>query len=232
MPITYALIPGAGGSAWYWHRVTPLLTERAARAIAIELPADDDSADLTSYADTIVQALDGIGGPVILVAQSMGAFSAPMVADRVQVALMVLVNPMVPKPGEAPGQWWDNTGQTRARVAYYQRIGLPRSEFDPFEDFFHDVPEAVRQQALSQPAPRQSDTPFERTWPLDGWPAVPTRVVAGSDDRLFPLEFQRRVVRERLGLDVDVMPGGHLIALSRPQELVDRLESYRAAAGV
>ena len=52
---------------------------------------------------------------------------------------------------------------------------------------------------------------------------MPTRVVAGSDDRLFPLEFQRRVVRERLGLDVDVLPGGHLMALSRPRELADHL---------
>ncbi len=61
---------------------------------------------------------------------------------------------------------------------------------------------------------------------------MPTRVIAGSDDRLFPLEFQRRVTRERLGLDVDVMGGGHLVALSRPDELVDLLESYRAEAGL
>ncbi len=51
-------------------------------------------------------------------------------------------------------------------------------------------------------------------------------MIAGSDDRLFPLEFQRRVVRERLGLEVDVMPGGHLMALSRPQELVDLLVDF------
>jgi hypothetical protein len=57
-------------------------------------------------------------------------------------------------------------------------------------------------------------------------------VVAGSDDRLFPLELQRRVTRERLGLDVDVMAGGHLVALSRPEELVERLETYRAEAGL
>jgi hypothetical protein len=31
------------------------------------------------------------------------------------------------------------------------------------------------------------------------------------------------VVRERLGLDVEVMPGGHLIALSQPDALVERL---------
>lgn len=54
----------------------------------------------------------------------------------------------------------------------------------------------------------------------------PTRVLAGRDDRLFPLEFQRRVAADRLGLEVDEMPGGHLVALSRPGELADRLVGY------
>jgi hypothetical protein len=49
---------------------------------------------------------------------------------------------------------------------------------------------------------------------------------------MFPLDFQRRVTRERLGLDVDVIGGGHLVALSRPEELVERLESYRAEVGL
>ena len=31
---------------------------------------------------------------------------------------------------------------------------------------------------------------------------------------------------DRLGIDVDVLPGGHLLALSRPGELADRLEDY------
>ena len=79
--------------------------------------------------------------------------------------------------------------------------------------------------ALSQPEPRQSDTPFAQPWPLRRWPDVPTRVLQGSDDRLFPLEFQRRVVRERLGLEVDVMPGGHLMALSRPEVAVPVAET-------
>ena len=28
---SFVLVPGAGGSAWYWHRVAPLLEERVAR---------------------------------------------------------------------------------------------------------------------------------------------------------------------------------------------------------
>jgi pimeloyl-ACP methyl ester carboxylesterase len=224
---TLVLIPGAGGSAWYWHRVTPLLDEAGVEGIAVELPAADDSADLTTYADVVCDAVlnvnAGLDGPLVLVGQSMGAFTAPMVADRIGAAMIVLVNPMVPMAGESPGQWWDATGQDQAMAEHFRRIGLPDKDFDPVEDFFHDVPAQVRDEAFSQPPPRQSDTPFGQTWPLDGWPDVPTRVVAGSDDRFFPLEFQRRVVRERLGLDVAVLPGGHLMALSRPRELADHL---------
>ncbi|MDT5195031.1 MAG: hypothetical protein QOG79_2315 [Mycobacterium sp.] len=223
MPATFVLIPGAGGSAWYWSRVTPLLAAAGVDGLAVDLPAADDSADLTTYADVVCAAVADVSGPLVLVGQSMGAFTAPMVADRVGASLIVLVNPMVPTVGESPGQWWDATGQDRAMAEYFRRIGLPDKEFDPVEDFFHDVPADVREEAFSQPEPRQSDTPFGQTWPLDGWPDVPTRVVAGSDDRFFPLEFQRRVVRERLGLDVDVLPGGHLMALSRPRELADHL---------
>jgi hypothetical protein len=49
------------------------------------------------------------------------------------------------------------------------------------------------------------------------------RAVGGADDRFFPIDFQRRVARDRLGIDLDVLPGGHLIALAQPAPLVDYL---------
>jgi pimeloyl-ACP methyl ester carboxylesterase len=223
MAVRFVLIPGAGGSAWYWSRVVPQLKAAGADAVAVELPADDDSADLFTYADVVCAAVGEPIEPVVLVAQSMGAFTAPIVAGRVPTARIVLVNPMVPRPGESAGQWWAATGQKQAMLANFERIGLGDKEFDEVEDFFHDVPADVREEALRQPEPPQSDTPFEQPWPLDAWPDVPTSVVAGRDDRLFPLDFQRRVVRERLGLDVDVMAGGHLNSLSQPEELARRL---------
>jgi pimeloyl-ACP methyl ester carboxylesterase len=93
--------------------------------------------------------------------------------------------------------------------------------------FFHDVPPDVSAEAIAG-ASRQSGTPFAKPWPLAAWPDVPTRFLQGRDDRFFPVEFQRRVVRERLGFAPDEMPGGHLLALSRPRELADRLEAYHA----
>jgi hypothetical protein len=42
------------------------------------------------------------------------------------------------------------------------------------------------------------------------------------------VEMQRRVAEQRLGITPDEMQGGHLVALSRPRELAERLEAYRA----
>ncbi|MEU4721642.1 hypothetical protein AB0G06_18620 [Nonomuraea dietziae] len=74
----------------------------------------------------------------------------------------------------------------------------------------------------------QSATPFLEPWPLQIQPAVPTRFLLCRDDRLFPAEFMRRVVEQRLGIAPDEIDGGHTIALSRPKELADRLEAYQA----
>jgi len=223
---TFVLIPGAGGDAWQWHLLVAELERRGRTAVAVDLPAGDDSAGWTEYAEVVVTAADGVADPV-LVAQSMGGFTAPVVATRLPVRLIVLLNAMIPAPGETGGAWWANTGQSTARAELAAAQGRDASdEFDILVDFFHDVPDDVTARAMERGEPQQSSTPFAQPWPLDRWPDVPTRVLAGRDDRLFPLEFQRRVARERLALPVDDLPGGHLVALSRPVELADRLEAY------
>jgi pimeloyl-ACP methyl ester carboxylesterase len=74
---TYVLIPSAGGDAWYWHLLTDHLEVRGHEVVAVSLPASDDSAGWAEYADTIVGAIGDRTG-VILVAQSLGGFSAPL----------------------------------------------------------------------------------------------------------------------------------------------------------
>jgi pimeloyl-ACP methyl ester carboxylesterase len=226
---TYVLIPGAGGSAWYWHRLVPELRARGAEAVAVNLPAADDGAGLAAYAQAVVDAA-GARGPLILVAQSMGGFTAPLVAGRLPADLLVLLNAMTPSPGETPGEWWANTGYERAVAEAAARNGWPGDDVDGLPAaFFHDVPPETIAAAKAAGEPRQSGRPFADPWPLERWPDVPTRFLQGRDDRFFPLAFQRRLARERLGLDVEEMPGGHLVALSRPEELADRLEAHHAA---
>ena len=226
---TYVLIPGAGSDSWYWHLVIPPLEARGHDVIAPDLPCDDDSAGLAEYTDAVVNAI-GDRTDVVVVAQSMGGFTAPLVCDRVAVKLMILVAAMVPRPGESPGDWWGNTGWEQARREFNQREGLPTDgPFDAMTTFFHDVAPDVAAES-EQHVRTQSGTPFERPWPRQGWPDVPTKFLLCRYDRLFPAEFMRRVVRDRLGITADEMDSGHLPALSHPKELVDRLEAYRVGS--
>jgi pimeloyl-ACP methyl ester carboxylesterase len=224
---TYVLIPGAGSTPWYWHRVEPELRRRGHEVVAVDLPCDDDSAGFPEYADVVIDAI-GDRTEVVLVAQSLGAFTAPLVADRVPVELIVLVAPMVPAPGESGGDWWSNTGQSEAMRAYAEAEGRDPDATDAATIFVHDLPRDLVAESL-QEVRDQSGTPFEAPWPLAAWPDVPTQVLITRHDRLFPAAFQRRVVRERLGIVPDEIDGGHLPALSRPQELADRLDAYAKA---
>ena len=223
---TFVLIPGAGGDSWYWHLAAPSLRTRGHEVLTPDLPAADDNAGLSAYADAVVEAI-GEREDLVVVAQSMAAFTAPMLCDRVDVRLLVLVAPMIPAPGESPGAWWASSGQQAARRRAEEAAGRdPDAPMDVVTTLMHDVPPEVVAEAFARGEPRQSDTPFGDRWPLDSWPNVPTSVLAARHDRLFPFEFMRGLARERLGVEVDVIDTGHLPALSRPDELAQRLASY------
>jgi pimeloyl-ACP methyl ester carboxylesterase len=217
---TFVLIPGAGGVAWYWHRVVPLLETRGHRAVAVDLPGDDPAAGLPEYAALTAAAAAG-QDDVVLVAQSMGGFTAPMACGQIPARLMVMVNAMIPRPGETPGQWFEDT-KTRAAQAEAATEGGYSTEFDLDTYFLHDMPADVA--AAGENLERdEAEIAFGQPCTIERWPDVPTAVLAGREDRFFPLEFQRREARERLGAEVTAVPGGHLAALSRPAELAQEL---------
>ena len=136
---TYVLIHGAGSTTWYWHLVGPELERRGHDVVAVDLPCDDDSAGFPEYADVVVDAI-GDRSDVILVAQSLAGFTAPLVCDRVAVDLIVLVAAMVPAPGESAGEWWANTGQEQAQREQAEREGRDPDDDDPVTVFLHDLP--------------------------------------------------------------------------------------------
>jgi pimeloyl-ACP methyl ester carboxylesterase len=57
----------------------------------------------------------------------------------------------------------------------------------------------------------------------EAWPPIGIRVLAGRDDRFFPAGLQRRVARDRLGVEADVLPGGYLLPLAQPRLVADYL---------
>ena len=219
----YVLIPGAGGTAQYWYRVTPLLADAGFGVVPLDLP-NWSGATLADQADAIVSAGTG-ADEVVLVAQSMGGFSAPLACARLVVSHLFLVNAMIPAPGETPGQWWANTGHSEAMRGLDMSEGRdPDAGFDLYTHFLHDLPPEVLEVATSS-GQEPADSLFSSVYDLPEWPDVRTTVLAARNDRFFPYEFQRRVAEERLGLVAEEVPGGHLCALSQPEALVDRLLS-------
>jgi pimeloyl-ACP methyl ester carboxylesterase len=215
---TYVLIHGAGDVGWYWHLVESELRARGHDVVAPDLPCEDDSAGLPEYADAVIEAI-GDRTNLVVVAQSLGGFTAPLVCDRPAVDLLVLVAPMIPSPGEPPADYWTNTRyEDEVRESYDDEIAL----------FYQDVPPELAAEALKRGRPQSEARMHERS-PLKAWPDVPTRVLLCQDDRLFPAPFLRRIAQERLGITPDEIDGGHTPALSRPKELADRLEAYRAS---
>ncbi|MGH1564481.1 alpha/beta fold hydrolase [Mumia sp. DW29H23] len=237
---TFVLIPGAGGDPAYWSRLVPELERRGHTAIPVDVPQQDASTGVEDHAQVVLDAITAADPtaagptaagptrdePLVVVAQSMGAYIGPLVCARIPVDLLVLLNPMIPSPGESPGEWWSAVGSSAAR----REAGW--DDFDIERDFFHDVPDDLTAEMLGGEDREPSDRSFAEPWPLEQWPDVRTVVVAATDDRIFPIAFQRRVAQDRLGLAPDEIPGGHLVALSRPAELADRLEAVAAAPTV
>ncbi|HKG04064.1 MAG TPA: alpha/beta hydrolase [Conexibacter sp.] len=218
---TYVLIPGAATGPWYWDLVAAELRERGQDVVAVDLPCDDDDAGLAEYVDATLTAIGDRTRPVV-VGHSLGGFTAPLVCAEMDVELLVMLQAMVPAPGEAPGEWWTSTGHAEA-------VREQGGDGSMTDTYFHDVPPPLAAQALERTR-TQSATPMGEPWPLTEWPDVPTRFLLCREDRLFPAPFMRRVVRERLGIVPEEMDAGHLPMLARPQELAQRLEDYRAEA--
>jgi pimeloyl-ACP methyl ester carboxylesterase len=84
------------------------------------------------------------------------------------------------------------------------------------------VPQSVLRAGPQRPR-EEAAIVFGEPCRFDQWPAIPISVLAAGDDRFFPISFQRRIARERLGKEVEEIPGGHLIALSNPAGLTERL---------
>jgi thioesterase domain-containing protein len=209
---TFVCIHGAGGYGAYWNLVAAELESLGHGVVAMDLPCDKE-VGLHAYVDAVVDAVGDRREELVLVAQSLAGFIAPLVCSKLEA--MVLLAAMAPRPGESGAEWWVNTGHAEAVRAQQ----LPND--NPETLFTHDVPADV---LASLPPPRdQTATLFEEPWPLPAWPNVPTTFLLCRDDRFFPAAWLRGVVIDRLGIEPIVVPGGHCAYLSQPRAVAEAL---------
>ena len=160
------------------------------------------------YVDLVVEAAAGVTD-LVVVAQSLGAFTALPACARLDVRHLFLLNAMIPAPGETAGEWWENTGSGEARAAAARAGGYD---------------EAFDVDTLLPPRRRPGDPGHRRGAPrgrrrvrdavrLHGVAADAALAGTTASSRWSSSAAWARAARPRR---VEV-PGGHLAALSQPE---------------
>ena len=114
-----------------------------------------------------------------------------------------------------------------ACLAQAERRGGQRSSARQADSYFglppHPTAEEVARIAAYYPVFRvHTSTPTHRDRPcLDR--GSRHLVGRGDGDRFFPVGLQRRVARDRRGVEADTIPGGHLLPLVQPRLVADHL---------
>ena len=214
----FALVHGAWHGAWCWERTIAELGARGHRAIAMDLPSDRLDATLDDYAAAVIDAMHVLGDAPIVVGHSFGGFTIPVVADRRAVSRLVFLAAFVPQLGRTPGETMADDRCTargfRSELLDDGRT-LPAPEMAS-HFMTHDVRAGDALHARLRP---QAWTATELPYPLAHWPAVASSYIVCSGDRLLLPECQRRLARDRLGVEPLELPGGHEPMLARAGEL-------------
>lgn len=231
---TFALVHGGAHGGWCWEYVVGELSQLGHTAVTPDLPIEDDEADLSDYASTVVQALRGGDGDgdVVVVGHSMAGWTIPIVAAMHPVRRLIFLGAAVPAIGISPVEQHAREPDMMSKelaVTAEQEGEFPISGVEITWErarrlFYHDVDEAIARKAWRR-LRRQSLRCLEPLYPISAWPDVPSTYILMCDDRSVSPEWSRRYARDVLGADVIELPGSHSPFYSRPRELVEVLTS-------
>jgi len=220
---TIVLVHGAWADASGWYDVTRALQARGYKVVAVQN-------SLFSYAkdiETTKRVLDAQQGPLVVVGHSYGgAVITAAAAGNPNVKSLVYVAAFAPDSGEALGallQRYPDLGLGKALVpdaagflyidvAKYPEVfanGLPPTQARAFAT----AQKAIAGSALGEPlavAP--------------AWKTVPTWYVVATQDRAINPELARFMAK-RMNAHVTELPAGHLVFISRAQDVARIIES-------
>jgi pimeloyl-ACP methyl ester carboxylesterase len=227
---TFGLVHGAQHGGWCWERLVPELEARGHGAVAVDLPADDPDATISTYADCVADALVG-HHDVVLVGHSLGSLTIPVVARRRPVRRLVFLCSVPTGPG--PPIDADLASMVTPGFAAASRTidGAGRESLagdDAIVVWYDDCTPEDAQWAVARLRP-QSRRPLTEPTPLDRWPDVPVSVVLARDDRCVNMEWAVAAATARTGEPPILLPGGHSPFLSRPGRLADVLSGLAPA---
>lgn len=220
---TFVLVHGGFGSSAELAPVIPELEALGHRAIAVDLPSTDPAATLEDYARTVVEAMAGIEGPVVVVGHSAGGATISLVPGHARVDRLVYVTAFVPEPGRSVLELAgvdvremimavsrdDGNGCRSWDVELLASI-VPPEEREAYLAFL---------EATQRP---QGWAAMEQPWPGRSLPDVPCTYILCTEDNTLPPATQREMVA-RLGVEPVELASDHAVFTLRPRELAPLL---------
>lgn len=220
---TFVLIHGAFGSPAELLPVVPELEALSHRAIAVDLPCTDPTATLDDYARTVVDAMAGIDGPVVVVGHSAGGATTSLVPFHTRVDRLVYVTAVVPEPGRSIA---DSVGpgvrETIMAVSRDDGNGCRSFDLDLLASLAPPDERAAYRAFLQATQRAQGWAAMAQPWPGRSLPEVPRAYVLCTRDSIIPPPTQREMAA-RLGVQPHEIASDHAVFSLRPRELAAAL---------
>lgn len=216
---TFVLVHGAFGSPAELAPVIPLLEAFGHRAIAVDLPCTDPKATLDDYAQTVVEAMAGIEGSVVVVGHSAGGATISLVPSRTRVDHLVYVTAVVPEPGRSIA---DVVGadvrELMLSVSHDDGNGCRSFDLELLASLVPPEERDAYLAFLTATQRPQGWAVIEQPWPGRSLPDVPRTYVLCTEDQIIPPAKQREMAAH---LDVEPIEiaSEHAVFALRPGEL-------------
>jgi len=211
-------VHGAWHGPWAWDLVIERLTAEGLRTLAVDLPSKGFETallgDLHDDAEAVRAAVDGAGGPALVVAHSYGGLPVGEgLAGCANAAHLLYLAAFMVEPGQSllglrggvEPDWWIASEDGRTY--------LPD---DPVNVFFNDCPRDVAERAAALLLPQRKDT-FTQETSGAAWEEVPCTYVVCERDNAIPVAVQERMAQR--ADTVSRVDAGHAAFLSRPHDV-------------
>jgi pimeloyl-ACP methyl ester carboxylesterase len=229
---TFILVHGAFGSA---AELTPIIPELEALghcAIAVDLPCTDPAATLNDYARTVMEAMAGVAGPVVVVGHSAGGATISLLPALTRVDHLVYVTAVVPEPGrsitEVAGA---EVGETILSVSRDDGNGCRSFDMQLLASLVPTEEQGAYLEFLRSTQRPQGWAALEQPWPGRSFPDVACTYVLCTEDQIIPPARQREMAA-RLGVSPVEITAEHAVFSFRPRELAALLVSQAGSLQV
>lgn len=216
---TFVLVHGAFGSPAELAPVIPLLEALGHHAIAVDLPCTEPAATLDDYALTVIEAMAGIDGPVLVVGHSAGGATISLLPGRAPVDRLIYVTAVVPEPGRSIADVvGDGVRETILSVSRDEGDGCRSFDLELLASIAPPEERDAYLVFLRATQRRQGWAAVEQPWPGRSLPDVPCAYVLCTEDKIIPPATQREMAA-RLGLDAIEIASDHSVFTLKPREL-------------